>query len=147
MRYESDDVIWLRNDAYTWILVPNIGCKQTMASNTGGPHTFLVFTHFCWSERPANDSIIMSLTDSPSLCKLLPCWSFNVSYTDYPNIKSCQLGVKRGAFFCNTDRLPIISRRRRRTPVDETDPETEWGKLRTPAAILDASTTGETNAV
>ena len=40
IRYESDDVIWLRNHASTWILVPNIGCKQTMASNTGGPLTF-----------------------------------------------------------------------------------------------------------
>ena len=28
IRYESDDVIWLRNHASTWILVPNIGCKQ-----------------------------------------------------------------------------------------------------------------------
>ena len=47
IRYESDDVIWLRNHASTWILVPNIGCKQTMASNTGWPLTcFLVFTHF-----------------------------------------------------------------------------------------------------
>ena len=47
IRYESDDVIWLRNHASTWILVPNIGCKQTMASNTGRPLTyFLVFTHF-----------------------------------------------------------------------------------------------------
>ena len=50
IRYESDDVIWLRNHASTLILVPNIGCKQTMASNTGGPLTFffffLVFTHF-----------------------------------------------------------------------------------------------------
>ena len=44
--YTNDDVIWLRNHAYTWMLVPNIGCKQTMASNTGGPLTFLVFTHF-----------------------------------------------------------------------------------------------------
>ena len=39
IRYESDDVIWLRNHASTWILVPNIGCKQTMASNTGWPLT------------------------------------------------------------------------------------------------------------
>ena len=49
IRYESDDIIWLRNHASTWILVPNIGCKQTMASNTGGPLTFFfffVFTHF-----------------------------------------------------------------------------------------------------
>ena len=53
IRYESDDVIWLRNHVSTGILVPNIGCKQTMASNTGGPLTFfffffffLVFTHF-----------------------------------------------------------------------------------------------------
>ena len=50
IHYESDDVICLRNHAYTWILVPNIGCKQTMASNTGGPLTFfLVFTlSFFW---------------------------------------------------------------------------------------------------
>ena len=47
IRYESDDVIWLRNHASTWILVPNIGCKQTMASNTGGPLTFFgVHTFF-----------------------------------------------------------------------------------------------------
>ena len=46
IRYESDDVIWLRNHAYTWMLVPNIRCKQTMVSNTGGPLTFSVFTHF-----------------------------------------------------------------------------------------------------
>ena len=47
IRYESDDVIWLRNHAYTWMLVPNIGCKQTMASNTGGPLTFFgVHTFF-----------------------------------------------------------------------------------------------------
>ena len=47
IRYESDDVIWLRNHAYTWILVSNIGCKQTMASNTGGSLTFFgVHTFF-----------------------------------------------------------------------------------------------------
>ena len=46
---ESDDVIWLRNHAYTWILVPNIGCKQTMASNTGGPLNYFFGVHtFCF---------------------------------------------------------------------------------------------------
>ena len=45
IRYESDDVIWLRNHASTWILVPNIGCKQTMASNTSGPLTFFFGVH------------------------------------------------------------------------------------------------------
>ena len=45
IRYESDDVIWLRNQASMWILVPNIGCKQTMASNTGGPLTFSFGVH------------------------------------------------------------------------------------------------------
>ena len=45
IRYESDDVIWLRNHASTWILVPNIGCKQTMASNTGGPLTSFFGVH------------------------------------------------------------------------------------------------------
>ena len=48
IRYESDDVIWLRNHASTWILVPNIGCKQIMASNTGGPLTFFFFFFFFW---------------------------------------------------------------------------------------------------
>ena len=28
IRCESDDVIWLRNHAYTWMLVPNIGCSN-----------------------------------------------------------------------------------------------------------------------
>ena len=47
IRYESDDVIWLRNHASTWILVPNIGCKQTMASIPADRLLFfLVFTHF-----------------------------------------------------------------------------------------------------
>ena len=49
IRYESDDVIWLRNHAFKWILVPNIGCKQTMASNIGGPLTFFFFFFFVCS--------------------------------------------------------------------------------------------------
>ena len=52
IRYESDDVIWLRNHASTWILVPNIGCKQTMASNTGGPLTFFGVHTFFISDYP-----------------------------------------------------------------------------------------------
>ena len=52
IRYESDDVIWLRNHAYTWILVPNIGCKQTMASNTCGPLTFFGVHTFSFSDYP-----------------------------------------------------------------------------------------------
>ena len=53
IRYESDDVIWLRNHASTWILVPNIGCKQTMASNTGGPLTFIFWcSHIFLSDYP-----------------------------------------------------------------------------------------------
>ena len=51
-RYESDDVIWLRNHAYTWMLVPNIWCKQTMASNTGGPLTFFWCSHIFFSDYP-----------------------------------------------------------------------------------------------
>ena len=46
IRYESDDVIWLRNHAYTWMLVPNIECKQTMASN------FFWCSHIFFSDYP-----------------------------------------------------------------------------------------------
>ena len=52
IRFESNDVIWLRNHAYTWMLAQNIWCKQTMVSNTGGPLTFLVFAHFFFSDYP-----------------------------------------------------------------------------------------------
>ena len=38
-----------------------------------------------------------------------------------PEYKIVSVGRQTGCIFCNTDRLPIISRRRRRTPVDETD--------------------------
>ena len=52
IRCESDDVIWLRNHAYTWMLVPNIGCKQTMVSNTGGPLTFFDVHTLFFSDYP-----------------------------------------------------------------------------------------------
>ena len=70
-------------------------------------HRWVVWFHlrlksYIFSGRNDQPMIVLSgdwLTDSPKIIKLLPCWSFYVSYTDYPNIKSCQLGVKRGAFF------------------------------------------------
>ena len=61
-----------------------------------------IYQIWFFSGRNDQPMIVLSgdwLTDSPKIIKLLPCWSFYVSYTDYPNIKSCQLGVKRGAFF------------------------------------------------